>query len=124
MIFEFNKQLMPQNLVEIDEVGEFGLEASNDEGYFYYLVIRTLLGTTTIATCGPIIPDIEMLPSGFKMTLDKMPFKEDKLAKTISFFLNDTKKGITQARVISIDEAIKQFRELKDYLINFSEDTF
>lgn len=124
MQFEFNQQLMPQNLVEIEEIGQFGLEGWNSEGYYWYLIIRTCLGTATVATCGPVVPDIELLPSGFKMTLDKMPYKEEKLAKTISYFLNDRSKCLTEARVIPIDEAISQFRELKDYLINFSEETF
>lgn len=124
MQFEFDQELMPQALIEIPEIGQFGLEASNDEGYFYYLIVRTLLGTTTIATCGPIIPDIEILPSGFSMSLVKMPYREDKLSKTISFFLNDKSKKLTEAKLIDIDEAINQFRELKDYLKNFREETF
>lgn len=124
MQFEFNQQLMPQSLVEVDEIGQFGLEAWNDEGYYYYLIIRTILGTSVVSTCGPVVPDIDILPSGFKMTLDKMPFKEDKLAKTISFFLNDRSKALTHARVLPVEETVAQFRELKDYLLTFSEETF
>ena len=36
MQFEFNQQLMPQSLVEVEEIGQFGLEGWNDEGYYYY----------------------------------------------------------------------------------------
>lgn len=124
MQFEFNQQLMPQSLVEVEEIGQFGLEAWNDAGYYYYLVIRTILGTSVVSTCGPVVPDIDILPSGFKMTLDKMPYKEEKLIKTISFFLNDKSKALTHAQVLPVEEAIRQFRELKDYLITFSEETF
>lgn len=124
MQFDFNNQLTPQDSIDIPDIGCFAIEAYNDDGYFYYLVVRTLLGTVTLSTCGPIVPDIVMLPSGFKMTLDKMPFKEDKLAKSISFFLNDKSKKITHAKIIDVNEAIDQFRELKDYLLNFNEETF
>ena len=124
MIFEFNNQLVPQNLIDIDQIGEFGIEASNDDGYYYYMVIKTLLGTSVIATCGPVFPDSELLPSGFSCTLTKMPYKEDKLAKTINLFLNDKYKKLTRAEVIEVDDAIAQFRELRDYLINFNEETF
>lgn len=124
MQFEFNHQLLPQDFIEIEQIGEFGLEATNDLGYCWYMIIKTFLGTSVICTCGPIIPDISIIPSGFTTHLDKIPYKEDKLAKTINYFLNDSKKGITSAKIISFDDAIDQFRELKDYLKNFSEDTF
>lgn len=121
---EFNQQLMPQNVINVEELGQFAIEAWNDEGYYYYLIIRTLLGTTSIASCGPVIPDVEMLPSGFTMNLDKVPYKEDKLTRTVTMWLNDRSKKITNAKTIEIPEAIEQFRDLKEYLKTYSEDTF
>lgn len=122
--FEFNNQLMPQSLIEVEELGQFALEAWNSGGYYYYLIIRTILGTSVVTTCGPVVPDIDILPSGFKITLEKMPYKEDKLIKTISYFLNDKSKSLTDARELSFEEAIEQFREIKPYLLSFSEETF
>lgn len=124
MVFEFNHQLLPQNILDIGEIGEFAIEACNDEQYYWYMVARSILGTTIIATCGPVIPDVAFLPSGFSMTLDKVPYKEEKIAKAISMFLNDRKKGITDAKVIDVIEGIDQFRELKDYLKDLREETF
>ena len=124
MQFEFNHQLLPQSILDVDEVGEFAVEAHNDLGYYWYLVIRTILGTSIISTCGPVFPDIALLPSGFSMTLEKIPFKEEKLARTINFFLNDRKKGLTEARIIDVEDGINQFRELKDYLKDLREETF
>lgn len=121
---EFNQQLMPQSVVDVDELGQFALEAWNDDGYYYYLIVRTSLGTTSIASCGPVIPDVDMLPSGFSMSLDKVPYKEDKLSRTVSMWLNDRSKKLTNAQLMDIDEAIDQFRDLKEYLKNYSEDTF
>lgn len=124
MEFEFNHQLIPQNLIDIDEIGQFGLEAWNDLGYYYYLIVRTMLGTSVIATCGPVFPDLSILPSGYTSSMIKMPFKEDKIAKTISLFLNDKHKCITQAKILSFEEAIKQFRDISPYLQTLSEETF
>lgn len=121
---EFNNQLMPQSVVEIDELGDFGLEAINDEGYYYYIAVRCFQGMAVIATCGPVIPDVDLLPSGFSMSLSKTPFREDKMNKFLNLFLNDKHRLLTEARLISFEEAIAQFRELKNYLINLSEDTF
>jgi len=123
-VLEFNNQLMPQSVVEIDELGDFGLEAINDEGYYYYVAVRCFQGMAVIATCGPIIPDVDLLPSGFSMSLSKTPFREDKMTKFLNLFLNDKHRLLTEARLISFEESISQFRELKDYLINLSEDTF
>lgn len=123
MTLEFDQQLQYQNYVDVEEIGQFALEASNDEGMYWYIVVRTIMGTTTIATCGPVVPDIDILPNGFSTTLTKMPYKEDKLGKTIGFWLNDKSKKLTTARVLDIEEAINQFRDLKDYLINFRDDT-
>lgn len=124
MQFEFNQQLMPQSLVEVEEIGEFALEGWNDEGYYYYLIIKTILGTSIISTCGPVVPDIDILPAGFKITLDKTAYKEDKLIKNISYFLNDRSKALTYAQVITVDDALKQFRDLRSYLATLSEETF
>lgn len=124
MDFEFNHQLMPQNVLEVAEVGEFAVEAWNDQGYYWYLVVRTIMGTSIISVCGPVFPDIKLLPSGFNMSLEKIPYKEEKLARTINMFLNDHRKGITEARVIDVLDGISQFRELKEYLTTLSEETF
>lgn len=123
-VFEFNMQLMPQNVVEIEELGDFGLEAYNDEGFYWYLAVRCIQGIAVMVTCGPLIPDIMMLPTGFTMNLQKIPFREDKVSKSIDFFLNDKKKSITQAKMISFEEAVQNFKELKEYLMNLNEETF
>lgn len=121
--FEFNQQLVPQSLINIEEIGEFAIEASNDEGYYYYLIVKTLLGTCTMASCGPVIPDVPLLTSGFKISLDKCQYKEDKVAKSINFWLNDKSKKLTSAQIISIDEALYQFPDVANYMRNLSEET-
>lgn len=122
--FEFNNQLMPQSLVDIENIGDFAIEASNDQGEFWYLVVRTLLGTVTLASCGPLVPDVELLPSGYSCVLNRMEYKEDRLEKTINVWLNDRSKLLTQAKILPIEEAIDQFRDLGDYLRRFGTDIF
>lgn len=122
--FEYDQELQFMSSIDIEDLGNFAIEANNDEGMFWYLIVRTSLGTVTTATCGPVIPDVELLPSGFSQSLFKSPFKEDKLAKSISLFLNDRGKKIVKAVEIPIDEAIRQFRDLGEYLENYSEETY
>lgn len=85
MTFEFNQQLVPQNLIDVKEIGEFAIEAFNDEGYYYYLVVKTLIGTCTLLSCGPVLPDVPLLIDGFAVKLNKCDYKEDKIAKAINF---------------------------------------
>lgn len=124
MTFEFNNQYVPQSLIEIDEIGEFALEARNDDGYYWYFLAKTYYGTTIIATCGPVVPDISAIPAGYTAFLDKIPYKEDKLEKIVNRFLNDGKKCLTKATEISIEDAKKQFKEIYPYLQNFNGDNF
>ena len=122
MTFEFNQQLMPQNLIDIENIGDFALEGINDEGTFWYLIVKTSLGVSTLASCGPVVPDINLLPSGYCTYLCRMEYKEDKLAKQINMWLNDKSKKLTQANIIEIEDALDQFRDLGEYMRNYSED--
>lgn len=124
MQFEFNNQLMPQSLVDVEDVGQLAIEATNDEGYYYYLLIRTLLGTATIVSCGPVVPDIDRLPDGYQIRLDRMDYKEDKICKQINFWLNDRSKKLTEAHPITFEEAIDAMRDVKSYLEGYSEDQY
>lgn len=124
MEFQFNNQLTPQNQIDIDNIGSFALEASNDDGLYYYYLVKTVLGHSIIASCGPIIPDLDILPSGFSINLHKMNYNENRLFKVINSFLNDKEKKITSAYEISIEDAINRFRDLKDYLRNLDTGEF
>jgi len=121
--FEFNNQLVPQSLLSVDDLGECAIEATNDEGYFYYLVIRTSLGMTTIAKCGPVVPDVNMLPDGYATELVRMKYDGQKLGSVVNKWLNDKKK-LTEAKIITIDEALEQFRDLGEYMKNYSEEVY
>lgn len=124
MEFEFNNQFTPQSLIDIDNIGAFALEAVNEDGIYYYYIVQTIIGQSIIASCGPIIPDIDILPSGFCVTIYKMPYNEIRLTKAINLFLNDKYKKITDARIIDIEEAIDQFRDVKSYLKNLTVESF
>lgn len=124
MIIQFNGDVTYLKDLDIENIGEFAIEASNDEGMFWYYVVRTSLGTVSIATSGPRVPDIELLPKGFNQSLYRLPYKEDKVIKDVTRFLNDPKKNIVKADLIDIDVAIEQFVNLRDYLEDYSEELY
>ena len=102
--------------LDVDNIGDCAIEAWNEEGMYYHIIIRTDCGMSTITTSGPVMPNVDLLPSGFKQDLYIMPYKEDKLMKTIANFLNDGSKKIKEAKTMEIEDAIAEFRDLKDYL--------
>lgn len=121
MIFEFDQALKAQQSLEIGNIGDFAIEASNDEGFYYYLLVKTTLGSSTIITYGPIVPDINLLPSGFSTTLERIPYKEPKIIGKINYFLNDKKK-ITKAKEVLFEEALDAFIDIKAYLESCDSD--
>ena len=71
---------------------------------------------TTLASCGPMIPDVYELPDGYGCLMEQMSYKEDKIAKSVSMWLNHKDRKITEAKEIGIYEALDQFRDLGEYL--------
>ena len=124
MLVNYNGEATFLGELEIDNIGEFAIEASNDEGCFWYYIVRTTLGETAIAKSGPKIPDITLLPKNFSQSRVCIQFNEGKILKDVSLFLNDRNKKITRAEIIDIDAAIEQFVNLKDYLEEFSDEVY
>ena len=124
MYINYNGEATFLGELDIDNIGEFAIEANNDEGMFWYYICRTLLGTTTIATSGPKIPDVDLLPKTFHQSRYTMQFNEGKIVKDVTKFLNDWTKRITNAKLIPIDEAVNQFVNLRDYLEDYGEDIY
>lgn len=124
MEFGFNKELAPRNTLILDNIGEFAIEAITPEGSYFYLLIKTIMGQSIIATCGPVLPGVEFLPSSFSISILKTPYNEARLKKIIDLFLNDKYRRIVEANEIDIEDAIEEFKDVKDYLRNLSTESF
>lgn len=113
---KFNYQMEAQNNLDIDSISNCCIRAKNDLEYYYYLIIRTIAGKTYFAEYGPILDDEDRLPSGFTTKLSIFEFNDKKVSALINGFLNDKAKKITDASVIEIQEALNNFKNLKDYM--------
>lgn len=110
---EFNNQYVPQNFIEIESVGNVCLEAINeDDGLYYYLLIKTSLGTTSIFEYGPVIPDIDKLFDIYNISFIRQPFNEKKLNLFLKKWLNDRNKGITAAYVIEEKKFLDNYKDI------------
>ena len=123
MDFEYNNQYVPQDLLTVDEVGRCALEGSNDDGLYYVLIVRSSMGVATFIECGPYAPDVAVLPSGFSMSINRMKFDAKKVGGYINKWLNDKKK-LTHVDVVPEEEAIEQFRDMKEYIRLYGDEVY
>ena len=73
----------------------------------YCIIVKTIMGQTTIIKWGPIEPDLAELASGYNLSVKSFKYNNKTVDKEISLFLNDGQKFIYEAEVISEDEAFE-----------------
>ena len=108
-------------MVDISNIGDFGLEAYNDSGYFFYLFVKTVLGETYVASCNYILPDTTIVTEDFSINITHFNYNERKISKSINTFLNDYKKGIVGVKTMSSEEVIEYFTDSREMLTNIIE---
>lgn len=94
--------------LQISDIGNCVIEANNDVGGFYYLIIKTDLGYSKILRYGPI--DDFMVESN--VYFKQIEYNENKLLFIIKNFLQDPKANITQAQEITEEEALTKYKDL------------
>lgn len=114
--FEYNKVLMPQNILDLDNIGDFALECFNDNfKQYYYIVAKTKNGFTTFYSWGPVIPDSNIPLNNYFFNIKIMEYTEKKVEKYINGFLNGG-YGITDAKLITLEEAVNKAKDEKEFL--------
>lgn len=116
MQFEYMCRVVVDATLEIDDIGNCCIQAFNDAGEEFYLIVKTQLGWTEVLEYGPIIRDMKELPKSSLCAYKRFEFKADKISKIIDKFLNDGYKRITQAMLADKDEVKQYMRNLVDYI--------
>ena len=125
MQFDFANELKATNFIDIDNIGNFALEAVNeDDGFYYYLLVKTSLGTATIAYYGPIIPDLDKLPDHYSVNFERLLFNDKKMFMWINKWLNDKVKHITAAYIIDEDQFKANYKDVKEYIENYGDEVY
>lgn len=104
MTFDYLERVVVDGELEVNNIGDCIIQGQNDFAEKWYLIIKTELGWTDIMDYGPIIPDVELLSPNFKILYNRIEYNQGKLEKTIDKFLNDPKRGITQAQVVNFED--------------------
>jgi hypothetical protein len=114
MIFEYNAQMVFMNQLEVEDIGNFALRGVSDDFAEYYFITKTSLGKTHILKFGPCIPDIDQLVEDFSVAYKKIDYKEATIKTELKKFINDGKKGITNAEILDLEEALSCFPKVTE----------
>lgn len=117
--YSFQMVIASNNSIEIENIGEVALSATNSFHQERILIINTFLGETTILQFGPSFIDMETLPDYSSFIYKKMSYDQRKLDKLIDDWINDPKFGTVNVEQLELEDAlsrIKDFRECVKWL--------
>lgn len=118
MIFEFSVQKTFAESIDIVDIGNTALRCTNNMLDNYYIIIKTIMGKTSILKFGPICPDLEVLLNDFSVSYKKFDYKETTISKEINKFINDFKKEINKIEEITEYEAWQDFPVVQQWFEN------
>jgi hypothetical protein len=118
MIFEFSIQKTFNQSIDVVDMGNTALRCSNQAMDNYYIIIKTIMGTTHIIKFGPVCPDLEVLYDDFFVNYKKINYKEATIYKEIDKFINDYKKEIQNVEEITEYEAWGDFPNIQQSFEN------
>ena len=121
MQIEYDLQAEYLGCLEIEDYGNCAIEANNDDGEFFYLIIDTKIGFSRIMEYGPIVPNKDTLEDYCVCLFTRIEWDPKKVVNIIKTFLNKQRKGrcnISQAREIGKEIALAQCRSVIDYMKN------
>ena len=114
--FEYLARVIVESSITVEDIGNCAIEANNDIGQFWCLIIRSDLGFTEIFEVGPVNLELDQLLKSCNWSYKRIAYSDNQISKIIDKFLNDGYRGITQAREIDMEEAKKYFINLADYI--------
>ena len=104
MTFEYLQRVIVDGQLDVDNIGDCVIQSNNDFGEEYYLIIKTELGWSEILEYGPCVPDLQLLPVNYQINYSRIEYNQMKLERIIDKFLNNAKRGITQAKITSLED--------------------
>ena len=100
----------------VEDIGNTCIEAMNDNGILFYLIIRTNdIGWTKVLYYGPVNEAVGC-PHECKCELNSFEYNEYKINKIIRSFLTDPKKRVTSAVEVDPYEIKDKLKDIKEYM--------
>lgn len=116
-----------QNEINIEDTGNFSLHCmSATRKLNWFVIVRTMLGTTTIVEFGPEVFTADLIQNGYDFCVKKLDYDEDKIMEEVSKFVNKRtkRKNIQIVTQISYEEAVGHIRDLRYYFNNYGEEYY
>lgn len=107
MILEYNEQTSYTKSISVNDIGNFALRCISDTSAVeYYYIVKTDFGKTAIVKIGPLLVDAKVALPGYSVVYTQIDYKESRIERDATGFINDPKKAITEVTEISIEEAL------------------
>lgn len=112
-VFKFDSQQNFMQEIELSDPGNVCLH-SETEGDDAYLIVKTIMGRTTIIRFGPVIAGWDVMPNCFNLYVKQFNYKDTKVNKEIDSFLNDSYLKAVAVTEVTLEEAIKAMPSLEE----------
>ncbi len=116
MEYEYFYVAQVNGTIQIEDPGNCTIQANNDDGASYYLIIETWLGITRIFEYGPTRVDVDRLLNKVTCNFTRLNYNDLKINKAIDSFLNNPHRGITSAYEITKEEALNNCKSIINYM--------
>lgn len=118
MVFEYSVKKTFNETIDVVDIGNTALRCHGAKLDFYYIILKTIMGKTSILKFGPVMPDIDILFDDFSVSYKKIDYKETAISKEVDKFINDYKKEITLVEEITEYEAWQDFPAIQQLFEN------
>ena len=118
MVFEYSVQRTFNESIDVVDIGNTALRCHGAKMDFYYIILKTIMGKTSILKFGPVVPDINELFNDFSVSYKKIDYKEAAISKEVDKFINDFRKEITLVEEITEYEAWQDFPAVQQLFEN------
>ena len=102
--------------IDIPDIGNTCINAFNDFGLEWYLIIDTHQGWTRIKEFGPLLVDTDSIATYFDYTMYQYEYSDKKINKVIDKFINNNKRMITQVFEVPKEQAEERLEAAKKHL--------
>ena len=113
--YEYGATISYLDKLTVDNIGDCYIQANNDFGESYFLVVQTKFGMTRVVQYGPYIDGVA--PDKCVYLFSQFQYSENKIDKIIDKFLSSY--NITQAREVEYEEISDKFVNPMDYINNW-----
>lgn len=116
MEFEYLFTTQASASINIEDLGNFIIQAYSDAGQSSILIVKTVLGNTQIIEYGPFYIDDNKMNQHIEMIYDNISFDTRKIINKVTKFLDSRKIQVTQVVEKTFDDVKDSIKNPLDFL--------